>query len=161
MAFPPGPGTALFSTFVQEASTGAGKARLALAADAFGGGQAVNRTERRILLMILRPARVSGALTETLATPSFVGADMTASRKRGPSARSLVARRPTVSLHRASVHVLTVERYAGHTGILRELIDGSVGFGPRWDNLAPGDKAWWASYRDKVAAAAHQAGNAT
>jgi hypothetical protein len=66
-----------------------------------------------------------------------------------------------LSLHRALVHVVAdVQRHAGHADVLRELIDGAVGADPRWSNL-PGDEAWWASYRDKVEAAARRAGDAT
>src|SRR5262249_12926318 len=67
-----------------------------------------------------------------------------------------------LSLHRALVHVLAdIQRHAGHADILRELIDGAVGVDPRWSNLPPGDEAWWASYRDQVAAAALQARSET
>ena len=67
-----------------------------------------------------------------------------------------------LSLHRALVHVVAdVQRHAGHADVLRELIDGAVGADPRLSNLPPGDEAWWASYRDKVEAAARRAGDAT
>jgi len=67
-----------------------------------------------------------------------------------------------ISLHRTLVHVLAdVQRHAGHADILRELIDGAIGADPRWSNLPTSDTAWWASYRDKIAAAAQQAGNVT
>ena len=67
-----------------------------------------------------------------------------------------------LSLHRALVHVVAdVQRHAGHADVLRELIDGAVGADPRWSNLPPGDEAWWASYRDKVEAAARRGGDAT
>ena len=59
------------------------------------------------------------------------------------------------------VHVITdIYRHAGHADLLRELIDGAVGADRRWSNLPPGDEAWWTSYRDKVKAAALQAGEA-
>jgi hypothetical protein len=67
-----------------------------------------------------------------------------------------------LSLHQALVHVLTdLYRHAGHADILRELIDGAVGAGRRWSNHPPGDEAWWTDYRNKVEAAAHQAGELT
>jgi len=67
-----------------------------------------------------------------------------------------------ISLHGALVHVATdIYRHAGHADILRELIDGAAGADRRWSNLPPGDGAWWANYRNKVEAAALQAGEAT
>jgi hypothetical protein len=66
--------------------------------------------------------------------------------------------RRQLSLHRALVHVLAdIQRHAGHADVLRELIDGAVGADRRWSNLPPGDEAWWASYREKVEAAARHA----
>lgn len=63
-----------------------------------------------------------------------------------------------LSLHRALVHVTTdVYRHAGHVDILRESIDGAVGADRRWSNLPSHDEGWWASYREKVEAAARQA----
>ena len=70
--------------------------------------------------------------------------------------------RRQLSLHRALVHVLgDVQRHAGHADVIRELIDGAVGVDRRWSNLPPGDKAWWAGYRDKVETAARRARPAT
>ncbi|HMJ75636.1 MAG TPA: DinB family protein [Iamia sp.] len=67
-----------------------------------------------------------------------------------------------ISLHQALVHVLAdIYRHAGHADILRELIDGVVGADRRWSNLPPGDEGWWESYRNKVEAAARQAGDVT
>jgi len=64
-----------------------------------------------------------------------------------------------LSLHRALVHVIAdVERHAGHADILRELIDGGIGADPRRPNVPPVDDAWWQAYRDRVEAAAQQAG---
>ena len=64
-----------------------------------------------------------------------------------------------ISLQQAMVHVMVdIYRHAGHADLLRELIDGAIGADRRWSNLPPGDEAWWASYRDKVAAAARRAG---
>jgi len=63
-----------------------------------------------------------------------------------------------VTLHRILVHVITESnRHAGHADIVRELIDGAAGFQAGDDNLAPGDRAWWDSYRDRVDRAAQEA----
>jgi uncharacterized damage-inducible protein DinB len=63
-----------------------------------------------------------------------------------------------ITLHHALVHVLAdTDRHAGHADIVRELIDGAAGFASDDDNLAEGDQAWWASYREKVERAAQQA----
>jgi hypothetical protein len=61
------------------------------------------------------------------------------------------ADRAEVTLHRVLVHVLSdTERHAGHADIVRELIDGAAGLRPGNDNLAPGDEAWWAEYRERL-----------
>jgi hypothetical protein len=66
--------------------------------------------------------------------------------------------RRKVTLHRILVHLLAeTNRHAGHADIVRELIDGAAGFLPAYDNLAPGDQAWWASYRDRVEHVAREA----
>jgi uncharacterized damage-inducible protein DinB len=67
--------------------------------------------------------------------------------------------RREVTLHRVLVHMIAeTDRHAGHADIVRELIDGTVGLRPNNDNMAPGDEAWWASYRDRLERAAKQAG---
>ena len=67
-----------------------------------------------------------------------------------------------LTLHRALVHVIVdISRHAGHADVLRELIDGKAGSDRRWSNLPPGDEAWWTDHRNKVEAAAHQAGELT
>ena len=64
-----------------------------------------------------------------------------------------------LTLHQALVHVITdLYRHAGHADLGRELIDGAIGADPRWSNLPPGDETWWASYFDRVQAAARDAG---
>ena len=69
--------------------------------------------------------------------------------------------RREVTLHRVLVHMIAeTDRHAGHADIVRELIDGTVGLRPDNDNMAPGDEAWWASYRDRLERAAKQAGSA-
>jgi hypothetical protein len=68
--------------------------------------------------------------------------------------------RSEVTLHRILVHMIAeTDRHAGHADIVRELIDGTVGLRQDNDNMAPGDRAWWADYRDRVEAAAREAGS--
>ena len=56
-----------------------------------------------------------------------------------------------VTLHRILVHVIAeTDRHAGHADIVRELIDGAAGLRDGNDNLAPGDQAWWESYRSRL-----------
>jgi len=65
-------------------------------------------------------------------------------------------RHPT--LHTVAVHLLVdLARHAGHADILREMIDGSVGYLPGNENLPPRDEASWAEHRARVEAAARQA----
>jgi uncharacterized damage-inducible protein DinB len=59
--------------------------------------------------------------------------------------------RASVTLHRVLVHVIAeTNRHAGHADIVRELIDGAAGLRAGNDNLAPGDSAWWESYRNRL-----------
>jgi len=63
-----------------------------------------------------------------------------------------------VTLHRILVHMIAeTERHAGHADIVRELIDGAAGLRPDNDNMAPGDQAWWESYRDRLERVAREA----
>jgi uncharacterized damage-inducible protein DinB len=63
-----------------------------------------------------------------------------------------------VTLHRVLVHVIAeTHRHAGHADIVRELIDGAGGLRNGNTNLPDGDAAWWASYRDRLEAAARVA----
>jgi uncharacterized damage-inducible protein DinB len=67
--------------------------------------------------------------------------------------------RREVTLHRILVHMIAeTSRHAGHADIVRELIDGAAGRSPDNDNMAPGDQAWWAAYRDRLERAAREAG---
>jgi uncharacterized damage-inducible protein DinB len=69
--------------------------------------------------------------------------------------------RREVTLHRILVHVIAeTNRHAGHADIIRELIDGAVGLREDNDNLAPGDLAWWESYRGRLERVAREAGSA-
>jgi uncharacterized damage-inducible protein DinB len=71
------------------------------------------------------------------------------------------AGRREVTLHRILVHMIAeTDRHAGHADIVRELIDGAVGLRPDNDNMAPGDQAWWAEYRSRLARVAREAGGA-
>ena len=64
-----------------------------------------------------------------------------------------------VTLQRIVVYVIAeTNRHAGHADILRELIDGSVGWRPGDDSMAPGDKEWWETYRSRLERVAHEAG---
>lgn len=65
--------------------------------------------------------------------------------------------RRAVTLHLILLHMTTeTHRHAGHADIVRELIDGAVGWARGNDNLPPGDAAWWASHRQEVEAAAQR-----
>jgi uncharacterized damage-inducible protein DinB len=71
------------------------------------------------------------------------------------------AERREVTLHQILVHMIAeTNRHAGHADIVRELIDGAAGLREGHDNLAPGDRAWWNSYRNQVEHAAREAGRA-
>jgi uncharacterized damage-inducible protein DinB len=64
-----------------------------------------------------------------------------------------------VTLLRILVYVIAeANRHAGHADILRELIDGAVGWRKADDSMAPGDQAWWESYRYRLEDLAREAG---
>ena len=66
--------------------------------------------------------------------------------------------RGDVTLHLILIHVIAeTHRHAGHADIVRELIDGAAGYRKESDNLPPGDRAWWESYRAKLERAAKEA----
>ena len=66
--------------------------------------------------------------------------------------------RHEVTLHHAVVRVIAdTHRHAGHADIIRELLDGAVGMNKSNDSMAPGDSAWWASYRSRLERAAQEA----
>ena len=68
------------------------------------------------------------------------------------------AERAEVSLHRVLAHMIAeTHRHAGHADIVRELIDGAAGLRPGTDNMAPGDEAWWAGYRERLERTAREA----
>ena len=67
--------------------------------------------------------------------------------------------RREVTLHRILVHMIAeTDRHAGQADIVRELIDGATGLRQDNGSLAPGDRAWWATYRTRLEAAAREAG---
>jgi hypothetical protein len=67
--------------------------------------------------------------------------------------------RNEVTLHQILVHMIAeTDRHAGHADIVRELIDGTVGLRVDNDNMAPGDEAWWADYRNRLEQVARAAG---
>jgi uncharacterized damage-inducible protein DinB len=69
--------------------------------------------------------------------------------------------RREVTLHRVMVHMIDeTSRHAGHADIVRELIDGAIGLHEGNDNLPPGDRTWWQSYRDRLEQVALRAGEA-
>jgi uncharacterized damage-inducible protein DinB len=67
--------------------------------------------------------------------------------------------RSEVTLHQILVHMIAeTDRHAGHADIVRELIDGTAGLRADNDNMAPGDRGWWESYRKRLEAVAREAG---
>lgn len=68
--------------------------------------------------------------------------------------------RREVTLRRILVHMISeTDRHAGHADIVREMIDGAAGLRQDNSNLAPGDQAWWESYRDQLERIAQEAGS--
>jgi uncharacterized damage-inducible protein DinB len=66
--------------------------------------------------------------------------------------------RSEVTLHRILMHMVAeTQRHAGHADIVRELIDGAAGLREDNDNMAPGDQAWWESYRNQLERVARDA----
>src|SRR5450432_276952 len=62
------------------------------------------------------------------------------------------------SLHKILVHMIAeTNRHAGHADIVRELIDGAIGLQAGNNSLAPGDQAWWETYRSQLERAAREA----
>ncbi|WP_405949000.1 DinB family protein [Streptomyces prunicolor] len=66
--------------------------------------------------------------------------------------------RREVTLNHILVRVISdTQRHAGHADIVRELIDGSVGYLQGNDNMPPGDQAWWEGHRDRLERVARDA----
>ncbi|MGH3095203.1 MAG: DinB family protein [Streptosporangiales bacterium] len=67
--------------------------------------------------------------------------------------------RNRVTLGQILAHMIAeTHRHAGQADIVRELIDGAAGLRADNDNLAPGDQAWWADYRDRLERVAKEVG---
>ena len=63
-----------------------------------------------------------------------------------------------VTLHHILVRMATdTNRHAGQADIVRELIDGAVGWTVANPNLPPGDQAWWQAHYDRVEQVAREA----
>jgi hypothetical protein len=70
--------------------------------------------------------------------------------------------RPDVMLFNVLVHELTeTQRHAGHTDILREQLDGAVGFDAESWPLHGRDAEFWAAHRERVEQAAKAAATRT
>ncbi|MFJ8467512.1 DinB family protein [Streptomyces swartbergensis] len=68
--------------------------------------------------------------------------------------------RREVTLHHILVRVISdTQRHAGHADIVRELIDGSVGYLRGRDNKPPGDQSGWDDHRSRLERVAREAGN--
>lgn len=66
--------------------------------------------------------------------------------------------RREVTLHRILMHLIAeTHRHAGHADIVRELIDGEVGWRQGNDNMWA-DPAGWESYRNRLERVAREAG---
>lgn len=66
--------------------------------------------------------------------------------------------RREVTLHHILVRVIShTQRHAGHADIVRELIDGAVGYVRGNDNMPPGDQARWESHRSRRERVAREA----
>jgi hypothetical protein len=68
--------------------------------------------------------------------------------------------RSEVTLHQILVHMTAeTHRHAGHADIVRELIDGAAGLRDGNDNMPPGDRSWWETYRRQLESVAREAGH--
>lgn len=56
----------------------------------------------------------------------------------------------------ADSQVGETKRHTGHSDIVRELIDGQMGYRPDIERLLAADDQWWARYRDRAAAVTDQ-----
>ncbi|MBL3668217.1 DinB family protein [Streptomyces sp. M2CJ-2] len=66
--------------------------------------------------------------------------------------------RRETTLHHLLVRVIAdTHRHAGHADIVRELIDGAVGWEKGASNLPSGDAAWWEAHRARLEHAAKEA----
>ena len=70
--------------------------------------------------------------------------------------------RSEVTLHKILVHMIAeTDRHAGQADIVRELIDGAAGLRDGNNSMAPGDQAWWESYRSQLERTASEASHGT
>jgi hypothetical protein len=68
--------------------------------------------------------------------------------------------RRETTLHHLLVRVIAdANRHAGHADIVRELIDGAVGWMKGDDNMPPADQAWWETHRSRLEGVAREADN--
>ncbi len=68
--------------------------------------------------------------------------------------------RREVSLQQILVHVIAeTHRHAGHADLVRELVDGAVGWRAGNSNLPEGDADWWSAYRARLEQLAREAVN--
>ncbi|MEW2305602.1 DinB family protein [Streptomyces sp. NPDC006655] len=66
--------------------------------------------------------------------------------------------RREVTLHHILVRVISdTQRHAGHADIVRELIDGSVGYLQGKENLPPEGQEWWEGHRHRLERVAREA----
>lgn len=64
-----------------------------------------------------------------------------------------------VTLQQILVHMIAeTHRHAGHADIVREMIDGEVGWRKDSDVLPPVDAQWWRDYRDRLEQVARDVG---
>ncbi len=67
--------------------------------------------------------------------------------------------RRDVTLQQILVHMIAeTHRHAGHADIVRELIDGEVGWRKDNEVLPPADAQWWRDYRDRLEQVARDVG---
>lgn len=70
--------------------------------------------------------------------------------------------RSELPLRRVLIHMIAeTQRHAGHADVVRELVDGTTGQRPGAANVAPGDAAWWRTYRERLEQAARSAAEHT
>jgi len=69
--------------------------------------------------------------------------------------------RADVTLNQIVVHMIAeTNRHGGHADVVRELIDGAVGYRRDASNLPDLDATWWDSYRDRLEQAARDGAKA-
>jgi hypothetical protein len=68
------------------------------------------------------------------------------------------AERDEVTLNEILARMIAeTNRHGGHADLVRELIDGEVGYRRDVSNLPEEDEAWWAAYRERIEQAAREA----